>query len=77
MPSSCATRDRGGGVERVVRPGIGNVSALISCTSSPARSETRPRTASAVGVIEVDKAHVRLRVLAIGDDPAVLHLPTS
>ncbi len=66
-------RDRGGGVERVVAPRHRQRQILDGVHFLPgAVAEHHVEARSAVGVVDVDQPHVGLRVLAIGDDAAVL-----
>ena len=72
-PSSCATAIAAVALSALCRPGIGSASSSISCAVVAGAVAEHDREARrAVGMIEIDEPHVGLRILAVGDDAAIL-----
>ena len=75
IPSARATATAAVAFSALCRPGIGNVSLSIVCDILPARSRKRTEKRDCpLRVIDIDEAHVGLRVFAISEHTPVFQL---
>ena len=75
-PSSCATVIAAVALSALCRPGIGSARSSMKVARPVARSRIRTENrVTPAGEVDVEKAHVGLRILAVGQHAAVLDPP--